>query len=126
VLLLAFVLLTVRFFIRPETDRPHRCEAVLLRLSQPLIHHSSGMPRHTNHRELRNVRVLRHEPRHAIQAKPCAEPVDQMRQFLGVIGSCKPGLRRIAPLGDQRREPHHVVAEARIAGVCQNSEPFLE
>ena len=29
-------------------------------------------------------------------------------------------------LGDQRREPHHVVAEARIAGVAEHGEPLLE
>jgi len=33
------------------------------------------------------MRVLRHEPRHAAKTKPRAEPVDQMRQFLGVIGA---------------------------------------
>ena len=72
------------------------------------------------------MRVLRHEPRHAAQAEARAEPVDQMRQFLGVIGAGEAGLRRIAALGDQRREPHHVVAEARIAGVAEDGEPLLE
>ena len=84
------------------------------------------MRRHTRHRVFRNMRVLRHEPRHAAQAKARAEPVDQMRQLLGMVGAGKPGLRRIVALGDQRREPHHVVAEARIAGVAQHGEPLLE
>ena len=38
----------------------------------------------------------------------------------------KPGLRRIGALGGERREPHHVVAEARVAGVAEHSEPLLE
>ena len=41
-------------------------------------------------------------------------------------GPAEAGLRRIDALGDQRREPHHVVAEARIAGVAQHGEPLLE
>ena len=48
------------------------------------------MRRHTRHRILRNMRVLRHEPRHAAQAEARAEPVDQMRQFFGVVGPAKP------------------------------------
>ena len=84
------------------------------------------MRRHIRHRILRNVRVLRDEPRHAAKAEARAEPVDQMRQLLGVVVAGQTGLRRIGAFGDERGEPHHVVAEARIAGVAENGEPLLE
>ena len=52
------------------------------------------MRRHRCHRIFRNMRVLRHQPRHAAQPEARAEPVDQMRQLFGVVGAGKPGLRR--------------------------------
>ena len=84
------------------------------------------MRRHRRHRKFRNMRVLRHEPRDAAEPEARAEPVDQMRQLLGVVAAGKPGLGAVAALGHQRREPDHVVAEARIAGVAQHRKPLLE
>ena len=60
------------------------------------------------------------------QAEARAEPIDQMRQFFGVIGRGQSGLHRIATLGDERREPHHVEAEAGIAGIAEDGEPLGE
>ena len=54
------------------------------------------------------------QPRHAAQAEASAEPVDQMRQLLAVIGPGQSALQRIAALGDQRRKPDHVEAETGI------------
>ena len=81
--------------------------------------------RHRGHRIFRNVRVLRHEPCHAAQSKARAEPVDQMRELLDVVAAGKPGLHAVDPFGHQRREPDHVVAKARIAGVGQHGETFF-
>ena len=89
-----------------------------------------GVTRHTrphrHHGELRNVRVLRHQPRDAAQAEARAEPVDQVREIRLVVGLREAGLLRIAALGDERREPHHVVAEARIDLVADHAEPVGE
>ena len=84
------------------------------------------MRRHGRRRIFRNVRVLRHDPRHAAQAEARAEPIDQMGEIFGVIVAAKSRLRRIGALGDQRREPHRVVAEAGIADVAENGKPLLE
>ena len=72
------------------------------------------------------MRVLRDEPGDAAQPEAGAEPVDQMRQFLAVVGAGEAGLHRIATLGDESCDPHHVVAEARIAGVAKHSQPILK
>ena len=42
--------------------------------------------RHARHRIFRNMRVLRHEPRHAAQPETRAEPVDEMRKLLRMVG----------------------------------------
>jgi hypothetical protein len=84
------------------------------------------MRRHGRHRIFRNVRVLRHDPRHAAQAEAGSEPIDQMSELFGVIVAAKPRLHRIGALGGQRRESHRVITEAGIAGVAENGEPLLE
>ena len=110
-----------------QSNGRHRAETVLLTMAARGNLLARRMRRHRRHRVFRDVRVLRHEPRYAAKSKARAEPVDQMREFLGVVADpASPGLHRIAAFGDQRREPHHVVAEARIAGVAEDGEPLLE
>ena len=75
--------------------------------------------------EFGNVRVLRHEARHAAQAKARAEPIDKMRE-IGRLGCRQSGLHRIEPLRHQRGKPHHVEAEAGIAFVAQRRQPIGE
>ena len=81
---------------------------------------------HRHHGELRNMRVLRDEPRDATQAEARAEPVDEMRKLRRMIGLREAGLRRFAPFGDECREAQHVVAEARIDLVADDAEPVRE
>ena len=72
--------------------------------------------------EFRNMCVLRREPLHAAQPEACAQPIDQMRQ-LSVLRRCsETGLRRIAALGNEGRQPHHIETETGIAGIAQHSE----
>ena len=66
------------------------------------------------------------QPRDAAQAEARAEAVDQVREVGLVIGRREAGLLRVAALGDERGEPHHVVAEARIDLVADHVEPFGE
>ena len=49
-----------------------------------------------------------------------------MRELRRMVGRGKAGLHRIAALGHQRREPHHVEAETGIALVAERGEPFGE
>ncbi len=78
--------------------------------------------------ELRNVRVLRHQAGDAARPEPRAEAVDEVPQ-LGIVGeniAGERGLHRGVALGDESGEPHHVVAEAGIAGVADGGEPVGE
>ena len=72
------------------------------------------------------MRVLRNEPRHAAKPEARAEPIDQMRELLALLGPGQSALHRIAALGDQRRKPDHVEAEARIGRVAERGKPVLE
>ena len=72
------------------------------------------------------MRILRHLPHHAAQSEARAKPVDQMGELGLVIGRREPCLLRIAALGDERAEPHHVEAEARIDFVADHIEPVGE
>ncbi len=85
--------------------------------------------RHGGDGEFRDVGVLRHQAGDAAQPEARAEAVDEMRQLGIVAGSGaggKRGLHRIAALGDEGGEPHHVEAEAGIAGVADGGEPVGE
>src|SRR6185295_76358 len=85
----------------------------------------SGARRSANrhHRELRNMRVLFDKSHDAAQAEARTEPVDQVRKLYRVVGLREAGLCWRAAFGDERGEPQHVVAEARIDLVADHSEP---
>ena len=52
-----------------------------------LPHDAARQPPHRQHREFRDMRVLRHEPRHAAQPEARAEPVDQMRELRRMVAA---------------------------------------
>ena len=69
-----------------------------------------------------------HQAGDAAQAEAGAEAVDEMGE-LGVVGravAARARLHRLAALRDERGEPHHVEAEAGIAGVADRGEPVGE
>ena len=75
--------------------------------------------------------VLCDEAGDAAQTEARAEAVDEMGEFVvgaGRVGkSGEPGgaeLHRLAALGDKRGKPHHVEAEAGIAGVPDHRQPI--
>ena len=72
------------------------------------------------------MRILADQPRDAAQAEARAEAVDQVREVGLMVGRRESGLLRIAALGDERRKPHHVVAEAGIDLVADHVEPVGE
>ncbi len=84
------------------------------------------MRRHGGDGEFRDMRIVRLQSTDPAQAEARAEAVDQMREFGGLVAAGEAGLLRIEPLGDQRRKPQHIEAEAGIAFVAQHCEAVGE
>ena len=95
-----------------------------------MIGPSSGC-RHGGDGEFGNMGVLRHQAGDPARAEAGAEAVDEMPQLGIPVGGSGPGmgergLHRLAALGDEGGEPHHVVAEAGIAGLAYGRQPVGE
>jgi hypothetical protein len=81
--------------------------------------------------EFRNMGVLRHQAGDPARAEARTEAVDEVPQLGTSVGGGladmgERGLHRLAALGDEGGEPHHVEAEAGVAGVADDGEPVGE